>query len=296
MTDKFLQFPVIDPIIFSIGPVSLRWYGTMYLIGFLAAMFMANKAADRSNGLWTRDQVSDLLFYGFLGVILGGRVGYVLFYQFEYFLSDPLYLFEIWQGGMSFHGGLLGVILAVFIFARKTNKSFLVVGDFVVPLVPIGLGMGRLGNFINAELWGRQTDVPWAMVFPTDPLQVPRHPSQLYEFALEGVVLFAILYIISRRTRSLGLASGVFLIGYGIFRSIIEFFREPDAHLGLYFSFISKGQILSIPMILAGLLIIYLGYLSQQKSAIAQGSSAPGDEPQAAGDKKNNKKSVKGNS
>jgi phosphatidylglycerol:prolipoprotein diacylglycerol transferase len=287
MTDKFLQFPVIDPIIFSIGPVSLRWYGTMYLIGFLAAMFMANKAADRSNGLWTRDQVSDLLFYGFLGVILGGRVGYVLFYQFEYFLSDPLYLFEIWQGGMSFHGGLLGVILAVFIFARKTKKSFLTVGDFVAPLVPIGLGMGRLGNFINAELWGRQTDVSWAMVFPTDPLQVPRHPSQLYEFALEGVVLFAIVYIISRRTRSPGLASGAFLIGYGVFRSIVEFFREPDAHLGLYFSFISKGQILSIPMILAGILIIYLGYLSQQKSAIAQGRSAA--------DNKGNKKTVKGN-
>ena len=287
MTDKFLQFPVIDPIIFSIGPVSLRWYGTMYLIGFLAAMFMANKAADRSNGLWTRDQVSDLLFYGFLGVILGGRVGYVLFYQFEYFLSDPLYLFEIWQGGMSFHGGLLGVILAVFIFARKTKKSFLTVGDFVAPLVPIGLGMGRLGNFINVELWGRQTDVSWAMVFPTDPLQVPRHPSQLYEFALEGVVLFAIVYIISRRTRSPGLASGAFLIGYGVFRSIVEFFREPDAHLGLYFSFISKGQILSIPMILVGMLIIYLGYLSQQKSAIAQGRSAA--------DNKSNKKTVKGN-
>jgi len=302
MTDKFLQFPVIDPIIFSIGPVSLRWYGTMYLIGFLAAMFMANKAADRSNGLWTRDQVSDLLFYGFLGVILGGRVGYVLFYQFEYFLSDPLYLFEIWQGGMSFHGGLLGVILAIFIFARKTNKSFLAVGDFVAPLVPIGLGMGRLGNFINAELWGRQTDVSWAMVFPTDPLQVPRHPSQLYEFALEGVVLFAILYIISRKTRSLGLASGVFLIGYGIFRSFIEFFREPDAHLGLYFSFISKGQILSIPMILIGILVIYFGYLSQQKSAISQGSKtqssdSQGKKPQSDKEtKKRVKKSVKGNS
>jgi phosphatidylglycerol:prolipoprotein diacylglycerol transferase len=290
MTDKFLQFPVIDPIIFSIGPVSLRWYGTMYLIGFLAAMFMANKAADRSNGSWTRDQVSDLLFYGFLGVILGGRVGYVLFYQFEYFLSDPLYLFQIWQGGMSFHGGLLGVVLAIFIFARKTKKNFLEVGDFVAPLVPIGLGMGRLGNFINAELWGRQTDVSWAMVFPTDPLQVPRHPSQLYEFALEGVVLFAILYIISRKTRSLGLASGAFLIGYGIFRSIVEFFREPDAHLGLYFSFISKGQILSIPMILAGVLIIYLGYLSQQKSAIASSKKASSSSSNSL-----QKKSVKGN-
>ncbi|OUR60848.1 prolipoprotein diacylglyceryl transferase [Colwellia sp. 39_35_sub15_T18] len=268
MTEQFLQFPIIDPIIFSIGPVALRWYGMMYLIGFLAAMFIANKAADNSKGLWTREQVSDLLFYSFLGVILGGRVGYVLFYQFDYFLADPLYLFQIWQGGMSFHGGLIGVIAAVFIFARKSNKSFLAVGDFVAPLVPIGLGMGRLGNFINAELWGRQTDVPWAMVFPTDSLQVPRHPSQLYEFFLEGVVLFAILYVITRKPRSLGLASGAFLIGYGIFRTIVEFFREPDAHLGLYFSFISKGQILSLPMILVGILVIYLGYLSQEKSAI----------------------------
>lgn len=268
MTEQFLQFPVIDPIIFSIGPVALRWYGMMYLIGFLGAMFIANKAADKSGGEWTRDQVSDLLFYGFLGVILGGRVGYVLFYQFDYFLAEPLYLFKIWAGGMSFHGGLLGVIAAVYIFARKTNKSFLTVGDFVVPLVPIGLGMGRLGNFINAELWGRQTDVPWAMVFPTDSLQLPRHPSQLYEFFLEGVVLFVILTVVTRKPRNLGLASGIFLIGYGVFRTIIEFFREPDAHLGLYFSFISKGQILSIPMILAGMLIIYLGYLSQEKSAI----------------------------
>lgn len=266
---QFLQFPVIDPVIFSVGPVSLRWYGTMYLIGFLAALFIANKAADKSQGVWTREQVSDLLFYGFLGVILGGRVGYVLFYQFDYFLANPLYLLEIWQGGMSFHGGLLGVILAIYIFARKTHKSFLAVGDFVAPLVPIGLGMGRLGNFINAELWGRQTDVPWAMVFPTDPLQVPRHPSQLYEFFLEGVVLFALLFFIARKPRSLGLASGVFLIGYGVFRSIVEFYREPDAHLGLYFAFISKGQILSIPMILIGLFIIYIGYLSQEKANIA---------------------------
>lgn len=268
MTEQFLQFPVIDPIIFSIGPVALRWYGMMYLIGFLGAMFIANKAADKSDGQWTRDQVSDLLFYGFLGVILGGRVGYVLFYQWEYFLADPLYLFQIWQGGMSFHGGLLGVTAAVYFFSIKANKSFLSVGDFVVPLVPIGLGMGRLGNFINAELWGRQTDVPWAMVFPTDSLQLPRHPSQLYEFFLEGVVLFIIMYIVTRKPRTLGLTSGIFLIGYGVFRSIVEFYREPDAHLGLYFSFISKGQILSIPMILAGMLIIYLGYLIQEKSAI----------------------------
>ncbi|QBG37511.1 prolipoprotein diacylglyceryl transferase [Litorilituus sediminis] len=280
MSDQYLQFPVIDPVIFSIGPVALRWYGTMYLIGFIAAMFIANKAADKSNGLWTREQVSDLLFYGFLGVILGGRFGYVLFYQFDYFLADPLYLLKIWQGGMSFHGGLLGVIFAIYLFARKTKKKFLQVGDFVAPLVPIGLGMGRLGNFINAELWGRQTDVPWAMVFPTDPLQVPRHPSQLYEFFLEGVVLFAILFIIMRKPRTLGLASGAFLIGYGVFRSFVEFFREPDAHLGLYFSFISKGQILSIPMILAGIAIIYIGYLHQEKANIASSSSSNQKEKQ----------------
>lgn len=273
MTEQFLQFPVIDPIIFSIGPIALRWYGMMYLIGFLVALFLANKVADKSGGQWTRDQVSDLGFYGFLGVILGGRIGYVLFYQWDYFLADPLYLFQIWQGGMSFHGGLLGVITAIFIFARKTNKPFLIVADFVAPLVPIGLGMGRIGNFINAELWGRETDVSWAMVFPTDPLQLPRHPSQLYEFFLEGVVLFIILYVVTRKPRSLGLAAGTFLIGYGVFRSIVEFFREPDAHLGLYFSFISKGQILSIPMILGGLLIIYIGYLSQQKSAIVLGKT-----------------------
>ncbi|MBL4764985.1 MAG: prolipoprotein diacylglyceryl transferase [Colwellia sp.] len=291
MTEQFLQFPIIDPIIFSIGPVALRWYGMMYLIGFLVAMFIANKAADKSGGLWTRDQVSDLLFYSFLGVILGGRIGYVFFYQWDYFLADPLYLFQIWQGGMSFHGGLLGVATAVYIFARKTNKSFLTVGDFAVPLVPVGLGMGRLGNFINAELWGRETDVPWAMVFPTDPLQVPRHPSQLYEFFLEGVVLFIILYVITRKPRSLGLASGTFLICYGVFRSIIEFFREPDAHLGLYFSFISKGQILSIPMILIGLFIIYWGYNQQQKAAISNTTSKIANK-----DSKVKQKKVKGNS
>jgi len=272
MTSSFLQFPQIDPIIFSIGPISLRWYGMMYLIGFIAAMFIANKAADKSDGEWSRDQVSDLLFYGFLGVILGGRIGYVLFYQFDYFLIEPLYLFKIWQGGMSFHGGLLGVITAVFIFARREKKNFLQVGDFVAPLVPIGLGMGRLGNFINAELWGRQTDVPWAMVFPTDKLQLPRHPSQLYEFALEGVLLFIIVYGVSRKPRPLGLVSGLFLICYGLFRMIVEFFREPDAQLGYYFSFISMGQMLSLPMVIGGILLMYWGYTHQASTSIKQPS------------------------
>ncbi len=268
MTESFIQFPQIDPIIFSVGPVAVRWYGLMYLIGFVAALYIANRAADKSKGIWTREQVSDLLFYGFLGVILGGRVGYVLFYQFDYFIADPLYLLKIWQGGMSFHGGLLGVIAAVYLFARKTDKAFLSVGDFVAPLVPIGLGMGRIGNFINAELWGRQTDVPWGVVFPNDPLLVPRHPSQLYEFMLEGVVLFAILFILMRKPRTLGLASGVFLIGYGVFRTIVELFREPDAHLGFIFANISMGQILSLPMVIVGIVIIIWGANIQAKAAI----------------------------
>jgi len=270
MTDSFIQFPQIDPVIFSIGPVAVRWYGLMYLIGFVAALYIANRAADNSKGQWTREQVSDLLFYGFLGVVLGGRVGYVIFYQFDYFIADPLYLFKVWQGGMSFHGGLLGVITAVFLFARKTSKSFLSVGDFVAPLVPIGLGMGRIGNFINAELWGRETDVPWAVVFPNDPLLLPRHPSQLYEFFLEGVVLFGIIFLATRKFKHLGLASGLFLIGYGVFRTIIEFFREPDAHLGFIFANISMGQLLSLPMVIAGLAIIIIGAKIQAKVQVKE--------------------------
>ncbi|WP_371186377.1 prolipoprotein diacylglyceryl transferase [Thalassotalea maritima] len=259
MTLAAIQFPQIDPIIFSIGPVSLRWYGFMYLLGFIFAILYANRVADKSNGVWTRDQVSDLIFYGFLGVILGGRIGYVLFYNFDYFLTDPLYLFKIWTGGMSFHGGLLGVIVAIAIFAHKEKKTFLQVGDFVAPLVPFGLGAGRIGNFINAELWGRESDVPWAMVFPTDAKGLARHPSQLYEFFLEGVVLFFMVYFVSKYTKASGVASGTFLAGYGTFRFIVEFFREPDAHLGFIFSFISMGQVLSLPMIIIGIGLIVWG-------------------------------------
>ncbi len=271
MTDQFIQLPIIDPVIFSIGDIALRWYGLMYLIAFLVALFIANKAADKSNGLWTRDQVSDLLFYGFLGVILGGRVGYVLFYQFEYFLVEPLYLFKIYEGGMSFHGGLLGVISAIAIYAYRTKRSFIKVGDFVAPLVPIGLGVGRIGNFINAELWGRQTDVPWAMIFPTDAQQLPRHPSQLYEFFLEGLVLFILVYFVAKKSKIVGAASGTFLIGYGAFRMLVENYREPDSHLGFFFEYISMGQILSLPMVFAGMLIIYIGYIHQETDAPTSG-------------------------
>lgn len=258
MNDSYFVLPIIDPAIFTIGPISLRWYGLMYLIGFVGAFWLANKRLSRTN--WTKEQLSDMLFWGFLGVILGGRIGYVFFYQFPTFMEDPVYLFKIWTGGMSFHGGLIGVICALWIFARKTQSHFLTVGDFVAPLVPLGLGAGRIGNFINAELWGRTSDVPWAMIFHTDPQGLPRHPSQLYEFALEGIALFLILWFFSSKPRPRGAVSGLFLLGYGSFRFIIEYFREPDKHLGLYHDFISRGQILSLPMIMGGLALIIWAY------------------------------------
>jgi phosphatidylglycerol:prolipoprotein diacylglycerol transferase len=263
MSQEYLHFPDIDPVLFSVGPLSVRWYGLMYLVGFLFANWLANRRADKPNSGWTRQQVSDLLFAGFVGVILGGRIGYVLFYGFEYFIANPLYLFEIWTGGMSFHGGLLGVITAMFIYAKRTQRSFFAVADFVAPLVPFGLGVGRLGNFMNGELWGRVTDVPWGMVFPgAGPL--PRHPSQLYEFALEGIVLFLVLNAFIRHPRPAGSVSGLFLIGYGCFRIIVEFFREPDVQLGLFAGGISMGQILSIPMIMVGAGLMLFAYKYRQ--------------------------------
>ena len=264
-----LEFPQIDPIIFSVGPLSVRWYGLMYLIGFAFAMWFANRQANKSGSGWTKDEVSDLLFYGMLGVILGGRIGYVLFYQFSYFIENPLYLFRIDQGGMSFHGGTLGVITAVAIFAWTRKKSLLQVGDFVAPLVPVGLLAGRIGNFINGELWGRTTDVPWAMVFPTGgPLA--RHPSQLYEAFFEGFVLFVILLWFIKRPRPAGSVSGVFLLGYGVFRFCIEYFRQPDAQLGLFADFISMGQILSLPMIIGGLGLLIWAYKQPQSQTAAK--------------------------
>lgn len=261
---EFIQFPQIDPIIFSIGPIALRWYGLMYLLGFAGAIWLGNKQAEEPNSGWTKDQVSDLLFYAFLGVILGGRIGYVLFYHFDFFMADPLYLFKIWEGGMSFHGGLLGVIASLFYFSKRENKQLLAIGDFVAPLVPLGLGFGRIGNFINGELWGRVSDVPWAMVFPGGgPLA--RHPSQLYQAALEGFCLFIVLYIVSRKPRPLGLLSGIFLFGYGVSRFIMEFFRAPDQHLeSLVTNYsLSMGQILTVPMLAFGAWFIYKAMTTQ---------------------------------
>lgn len=250
-----IQLPEISPYIFQIGSIGPTWYGLMYVIGFVLGYQLARYRAKSLVG-WTEEQVSDLLTYAILGVILGGRVGYVLFYQLDYFLSNPLYLFRITDGGMSFHGGLLGVILALWLFAKRKQKSWLAVGDFVAPLFPIGLFFGRIGNFINAELWGKVTDVPWGVVFPNGgPL--PRHPSQLYEGLLEGLLLFMIVYSYSRKNPPLGRLSGTFLVGYGLARFMIEFVRVPDAHIGyIAFDWLTKGQLLSLPMIVVGLFLL----------------------------------------
>ncbi|MBP8159685.1 prolipoprotein diacylglyceryl transferase [Aeromonas salmonicida] len=261
--DGYWVFSQVDPVAFSLGPLSVRWYGLMYLFGFAFAMWLAGRRADAPNSGWTRNEVSDLLFYGFLGVILGGRVGYVLFYNFDMFLADPLYLFKIWTGGMSFHGGLIGVITAMIWFAHKTKRHFFTVADFVAPLIPFGLGVGRVGNFLNGELWGRVTDVPWAIIFPEAGPE-PRHPSQLYQFALEGVVLFIILNFFWRKNPPRGAISGLFLFCYGLFRFLVEFVRQPDSQLGLYFQEISMGQILSMPMIVAGALMVWAAYKRPQ--------------------------------
>lgn len=262
-----LTYPNIDPVAISIGPLSVHWYGLMYLIGFTIAYYMMLHRAKQPNSGWNKDQVGDLIFFSAMGVVLGGRSGYVLFYNFDKFLSDPLWLFAVWEGGMSFHGGLLGVALAVFLFARKYKKSFYGVTDFGTPMVPIGLLTGRLGNFIGGELWGRTTDVPWAMVFPKGgPLA--RHPSQLYEMALEGFVLLAIMWIYSSKPRPTMAVSGLFLVGYGAFRFFVEFFREPDSHIGYdLLGWMTRGQILCVPMILFGAGIIYLAYKRQPQKA-----------------------------
>ena len=265
MTSSYLHFPEFDPVIFSIGPVALHWYGLMYLVGFIFAMWLATRRANRPGSGWTKNEVENLLYAGFLGVFLGGRIGYVLFYNFPQFMADPLYLFRVWDGGMSFHGGLIGVIVVMIIFARRTKRSFFQVSDFIAPLIPFGLGAGRLGNFINGELWGRvDPNFPFAMLFPgsrTEDILLPRHPSQLYELLLEGVVLFIILNLYIRKPRPMGAVSGLFLIGYGAFRIIVEFFRQPDAQFtGAWVQYISMGQILSIPMIVAGVIMMVWAY------------------------------------
>lgn len=249
-----LKYPQIDPVAVSLGPLQIHWYGLMYLVGFLAAWWLGRRRAHRL-GL-SSDAIETLVFYCAIAVILGGRLGYALLYDFDKLLANPLWLFRIWEGGMSFHGGFAGVLVAVVIFARKQDLRFFQLTDFIAPLVPIGLGAGRLGNFINHELPGRVSDVPWAMVFPNMGA-APRHPSSLYEFALEGVVLFAALWWYSSRPRRMGATSGLFLLLYGVFRFAVEFVRLPDPQLGfIAFDWMTMGQLLTLPMILGGLALI----------------------------------------
>ncbi len=256
-----IAYPQIDPVALSLGPLQIHWYGLMYLLGIGGAWWLAARRLYTFDPSWSRDTLSDLVFWVALGVIAGGRLGYVLFYDLGSYFDDPSLILQIWKGGMSFHGGLIGVLLAVGWFARRTNKRYFELMDFIAPLVPIGLGAGRIGNFINAELWGRATDVPWAMVFPTDPLQLARHPSQLYQFALEGVALFAILWIYSSKPRPTMAVTGLFGLCYGVFRFFVEFFREPDAHIGyLAFGWLTMGQLLCLPMILIGGGMIWWAY------------------------------------
>lgn len=271
-----LSYPDIDPVAISIdaftvagktiGPLEVHWYGLMYLFGFLGAWLLAYRRGRRSDTVIEPKQAEDLIFYGAMGVVVGGRVGYVLFYNFEAFLSDPLLLVRVWDGGMSFHGGLIGTALALLLFARKIQKNFFDIVDFVAPFAPIGLFFGRIGNFIGGELYGRATDVPWAMVFPTDPTGLPRHPSQLYEALLEGLLLFVILFWFSNKPRPRGSVIGLFLLLYGVFRFTVEFFREPDAHIMFdLFGWMTRGQILCLPMIAVGLALIAWTYKQEPK-------------------------------
>lgn len=248
-----LIFPIIDPIAFTLGPIKVHWYGLMYLFGFLAAWGLAHWRVKHYHLLWTNEQISDLIFYAALGVILGGRLGYMIFYGAKQLFDNPLSLFKLWEGGMSFHGGLLGVIIALKLFQPKVNKPFWEIADFVAPLVPLGLAAGRIGNFINGELWGRVTTVPWAMIFPnTDGL--PRHPSQLYELGLEGIILFIIIWTYAAKPRLTGRVSALLLIIYSLSRLFVECFREPDPQLSyLAFNWLTMGQLLSIPMLLVGI-------------------------------------------
>jgi phosphatidylglycerol:prolipoprotein diacylglycerol transferase len=255
-----LVHPQFNPVALALGPVQIHWYGLTYLVAFGLFLLLATRRARLPwfvRAGWTRRDIEDMLFYGVLGVVIGGRVGYALFYKADYYLQHPLEVLMVWKGGMSFHGGMLGVIAAMILFARLRERPWLEVTDLIAPCVPTGLASGRIGNFINGELWGRAADpaLPWAMIFPQSGTDLPRHPSQLYQFALEGLLLFVLLWFYASRQRPTGQVSGAFLFGYGVFRFIAEYFREPDSFLGLLALGMSMGQWLCVPMILGGALL-----------------------------------------
>lgn len=262
-----LRYPDIDPVAISLGPLDIYWYGLMYAVGFGLAWWLGRLRARRPDAPIRPGQMDDLLLFGAVGVIVGGRIGYALFYAGDQVLADPLSLLRVWEGGMAFHGGLLGVIVVLWLYARYHRIRPLALGDFVAPLIPPGLAAGRLGNFINGELWGAPTTLPWGMVYP--PLGPdPRHPSQLYQMALEGIALFVLLWWFSRRPRPAGAVTGLFLVGYGTARFVVEFVRLPDAHIGyLAGGWFTMGQALSLPMILAGALIMTWALRSRSSSS-----------------------------
>ena len=263
-----LVHPQFDPVALHLGPLAIHWYGLMYMVGFLLFIWLGKKRAQANPAAgWLPRHVDDLLTYGVLGVVVGGRLGQVIFYEPGYYLSHPFEIMAVWKGGMSFHGGFLGVLAAMALYARNSGKTFWQVTDFIAPLVPLGLAAGRIGNFINGELWGRiaEPSLPWAMIFPqVDDL--PRHPSQLYQASLEGLLLFVLLWLYSSKPRPTRAVSAAFLIGYGSFRWIGEYFREPDAGVFGHSYLVSMGQWLSLPMVLAGLFLLFIAYRRQDHS------------------------------
>jgi phosphatidylglycerol---prolipoprotein diacylglyceryl transferase len=258
-----IPYPNIDPVAIQLGPVAIRWYGLMYIIGFGIAWYLARRRAREPGSGWSAQQIDDLIFYGAIGLIVGARLGSIVFYNFDAWLRDPVMLLRVWEGGMSFHGGMLGVALAMWLYGRKLGRGFFEMTDFVAPLAPLGLAFGRLGNFINGELWGKPTDVPWAFVVDG----IPRHASQLYQAALEGVLLFLILWFYSARNPPRMAVTGAFVLGYGCFRFAVEFVRMPDAHIGyLAFGWLTMGQLLTLPMIVLGLVLLWLAYRPHRRT------------------------------
>lgn len=291
-----MNYPDLDPVALQLGPLALRWYGLMYLFGFAAFLLLGNWRARRGPGGWSPEQVWDLLFYGVFGVVVGGRLGFVVFYGWDTFARDPLWLIRIWEGGMSFHGGLLGVLAALAIYAAKRTRSFLAVTDFVAPLAPLGLGFGRLGNFVNAELPGRVTELPVGVHFPCDAVRgltvscygqyeaVARHVSSLYQAATEGLLLFALLWWFARKRRAAGQLSGLFLFGYGGLRFATEFAREPDADKGFVaFGWLTMGQALSLPMALLGAALLCSAAVRERLARFPAQSAAPAASTRADG-------------